>query len=118
MIARLWHGTTRAEDADRYHSYLETTGLRDYRTTPGNRGVTVLRTVKEGRAEFLLVTLWDSMEAIRGFAGADVNKAVYYPEDARFLLSMEPNVAHYEVLVPPPEAGLPPGPSHGRYASR
>ena len=50
------------------------------------------------RAEFLLVSLWDSEDAIRQFAGDDIEKAVFYPEDDRFLVERENRVSHYEVV--------------------
>lgn len=102
MIARIWKGVVRETDKDTYYDYLRETGLSEYASTPGNRGVYALRRVKEGKCEFLLLTLWDSWEAIRAFAGADYEKAVYYPEDKRFLLEMMPGVEHYEVLDQPP----------------
>jgi heme-degrading monooxygenase HmoA len=98
MIARIWRGRTHAEKADDYMAFLEASGLTDYRTTAGNQGVWVLRRIKGGEAEFLLISLWDSREAIARFAGDDIEKAVYYPEDDDFLLEKEPNVAHYEVI--------------------
>jgi heme-degrading monooxygenase HmoA len=98
MIARLWRGVTPAEKAQSYLGYLEETGLREYRSTPGNRGVQVLRRVDQGRAEFLLVSLWDSLEAIRKFAGPHPERAVYYPEDDDYLLEKAPLVDHYEVV--------------------
>lgn len=98
MIARTWHGAVRSEDAERYHQYLLDTGLRDYERSAGNRGVYVLRRVEGNVAHFLLVTLWESWDAIRDFAGSDPEKARYYPEDERFLLELEPTVTHYEVL--------------------
>jgi heme-degrading monooxygenase HmoA len=98
MIARTWHGAVRSEDAERYYQYLLDTGLRDYERAPGNRGVHVLRRVDGDVAHFLLLTLWESWDAIRAFAGADPEKARYYPEDERFLLELEPTVTHYEVL--------------------
>jgi heme-degrading monooxygenase HmoA len=101
MIARTWHGVTPASKADAYMEFLHRTGVPDYKATPGNRGVYVLRRIEGDVAHFLLVSLWDSMEAIKGFAGEDVEKAVYYPEDPEFLLEMELNVTHYEVLVQP-----------------
>ncbi len=61
----------------------------------------MLRKERDNRAEFLLVSLWESTEAVRSFAGPDLEKAVYYPEDKEYLLEMEPKVAHYEVLVKP-----------------
>jgi heme-degrading monooxygenase HmoA len=101
MIARLWHGAIPAARADEYMRYLEQTGLPDYRATPGNRGVYVLRRAEEAVAHFLLVSLWDSQEAIRAFAGDDMDRAQYYPEDAEFLLELEPTVTHYEVAAAP-----------------
>ena len=98
MIARIWHGTVPAEKADAYHDFLLRIGLADYKATPGNRGIQVLRRIEGGIAHFLLITLWDSWEAIRTFAGDDVARARYYPEDADYLLEFEPTVTHYEVL--------------------
>lgn len=100
MIARTWRGATSPEDADAYHEYLNETGVRACETTPGNRGVYVFRRMMEGRAEFLFVSLWDSMDAVTGFAGADA-RAVFYPEDERYLIDFDPGVVHYEVLVAP-----------------
>ncbi|MEP0821428.1 MAG: antibiotic biosynthesis monooxygenase [Ignavibacterium sp.] len=99
MIARLWHGRTKAEDVDEYLEYLNRTGIPDYRRTPGNRGVQVLVRKQDDEAHFLLVTLWDSYEAIRRFAGDEYEQARYYPDDARWLLEFEPGVVHYEVAV-------------------
>ena len=101
MIARMWHGAVPAEKAEDYMRYLEKTGLPDYRATPGNRGVYVLRRSEPGVAHFLLLSLWDSREAIRGFAGDDMERARYYPEDAEFLLELEPTVTHYDVAGGP-----------------
>lgn len=98
MIARLWRGVTPADKAESYLRYLERTGLKEYRSTPGNRGVQVLRRLDQDRAEFLLVSLWDSMEAIRAFAGPHPERALYYPEDDDYLLEKVPLVDHYEVV--------------------
>jgi heme-degrading monooxygenase HmoA len=98
MIARIWRGTVRESDQDTYYEYLLKTGLKEYAETPGNRGVHTLRRLADGKCEFLLLTLWDSREAIKNFAGADYEKAVYYPEDDKFLLDRGPRVEHYEVL--------------------
>ena len=101
MIARIWTGATRECDKDRYHEYLRKTGLKEYASTPGNRGVWVLRRVYEGKSEFTLISLWDSWEAIRTFAGSDCDNAVFYPEDEKFLIERGPRVLHYEVLAVP-----------------
>jgi heme-degrading monooxygenase HmoA len=99
MIARIWHGVTPSEKADRYYEYLMATGLQDYRAVSGNRGVQVLRRAYEGTTEFLLISFWESYEAIRAFAGDDLERSVYYAEDEEFLLEMEPKVTHYEVTT-------------------
>ena len=99
MIARIWRGVVRAQQADEYYHYLEETGLKEYRQTPGNRGVQVLRRIQGETCEYLLITFWESWEAIRRFAGDQPEKAVYYPRDREFLLELEPNVQHFEVLT-------------------
>ena len=101
MIARTWHGAVRAPDADTYHRYLLESGVPSLRATPGNRGVYVLRRIDGSEAHFLLISLWESLEAIRAFAGDDLERARYYPEDRRYLLELEPRVTHYEVLEAP-----------------
>jgi heme-degrading monooxygenase HmoA len=101
LLARTWRGTTAADDADAYLDYLHATGLAAYRAAPGNRGVLALRRVAGGRAEWLLVTLWDDLAAVCAFAGApagaDPTRAVFYPEDDRFLTARDEHAAHYEV---------------------
>lgn len=100
MIARTWHGRVPAAKADAYHAYLLRSGVADYVSTAGNRGVHILRRVDGDVAHFLLLTFWDSLEAIKAFAGEDFERARYYPEDDNFLLEREPFVTHYEVLAP------------------
>jgi heme-degrading monooxygenase HmoA len=100
MIARLWSGKTRAAHAETYLEYLHRTGLSEYRATPGNLGVLALRSVdaEADRAAFLLLTLWESEEAIRRFAGEDLERAVFYPEDAQYLVERDERVRHFEVV--------------------
>ena len=99
MIVRIWRGKTKKSTKGEYFDYLKKTGIKDTSSTEGNKGVYVLRREKDGISEFLFLTLWDSIEAIKKFAGRDVEKAVYYPEDAKYLLELEPNVEHFEVLL-------------------
>ena len=99
MIARIWRGTTAASKADDYLAYLEATGIKDYRATPGNRGVQVLRRATGDDIEFLLITLWDSLDAIRAFAGPDYERAVYYDEDRAYLRELSEFVEHFDVVV-------------------
>jgi heme-degrading monooxygenase HmoA len=98
MIARTWHGRVPSAKADLYYVYLRCTGLPDYAATPGNRGVLVFRRTEGDVTHFVLTTLWDSVDAIRSFAGDDYERARYYPEDDDYLLEREPLVTHYEVL--------------------
>ena len=98
MIARTWRGRTPAAKADEYMDVLQRTGLKEYAATEGNRGVLVLRRVDGDEAEFLLITLWESWEAIKRFAGDDVERSVYYPDDDAYLLEREAHVTHYEVM--------------------
>jgi heme-degrading monooxygenase HmoA len=98
MIARTWHGRVPASKAEAYYEYLQRTGISDYHQTPGNRGVFVLRRTEGGVTHYQILTLWDSVEAIKRFAGPDYRSARYYPEDDDFLLEREPHVVHDEVL--------------------
>src|SRR5262245_37976622 len=99
MIARAWHGAVPTAKAEAYTRFLRERAIPDYQSTPGNRGVYILRRIHDDRADFLLVSLWDSREAIAGFAGAEIDKARYYPEDDGYLLEKDPHVTHYEVVA-------------------
>jgi hypothetical protein len=105
VIARTWRGWTRATDADAYVEYLLATGLKEYRSTPGNRGAFCFRRIAGDRAEFITLSFWESVTAIKAFAGDDIELAVYYPEDERFLVERDMRVHHYEVVF----ASLPDG---------
>jgi heme-degrading monooxygenase HmoA len=69
-----------------------------YAQTPGNRGAWLLRRDQGDRTEFIALLLWDSVDAIRAFAGDDIEAAVLYPEDARYLVGGESTVTHYHVV--------------------
>ncbi len=97
MIARMWRGAVRPERGDAYAAYLDQTGVRECRATPGNKGVWVLRRNLPDETEFLFISLWESYNAIKRFAGEDVEQAHYYPEDRDYLLELKPNVEHYDV---------------------
>jgi heme-degrading monooxygenase HmoA len=99
MIARIWRGATREADAEAYVEYLRGTGLKEYRETPGNQGAWVLWRVTDGRAEFLTLSFWESREAIVGFAGADIERAVFYPKDDRYLVERDTTVRHFQVIA-------------------
>jgi heme-degrading monooxygenase HmoA len=97
MIARIWKGAVRQQDGDAYARYMQDTGVAGYARTPGNRGVWMLRRDVGDRTEFVMFTLWDSLEAVKAFAGDDHETAVFYPEDERFLVERDLTSAHYEV---------------------
>ena len=98
-IARVWRGTTTAERADEYLRYLLQTGVAKCRSTMGNLAVSILRRDTDQGVEFTFRSDWNSWEAIRRFAGPEPDKAVYFPEDRDFLLSLSPDVEHHEVAV-------------------
>lgn len=98
MIARLWHGITHSSKIDEYVDYLNKTGISDYRATEGNLGVQLLRRIEGEQAHILIITFWESVDAIKRFAGEDYEKARYYAEDQNFLLAFEEKVIHYEVI--------------------
>lgn len=101
VVARSWLGRVPAGRSDEYLAYLRRTGLRDLRATPGNRSVQIMRRTVGEIAEFLMISSWDSEDAIRAFAGEPVDRARYYPEDAGFLLEMSERVEHWELFADP-----------------
>lgn len=111
MIARVWRGITLAEKADAYIEYLSRTGFKGYVETPGNRGLTVLRRLQGEHSEIVVISLWESMDAVRAFAGENPERSIYYPEDQDYLLEMEPLVRLYEVAgqIAAPSGGTAPG---------
>ena len=98
MIARTWTGVVRRADADAYADYIRETGFAEYGRTAGNRGAWMLRRDDGDRTEFITLSLWDSVDAIKAFAGEDIEAAVLYPEDERYLIDGESSVTHYEVV--------------------
>jgi len=98
MITRIWHGRTSLQHADSYLDFLLNDGTREYRETQGNLSIKVWRRKEHDCCHFYTVTEWESLEAVKRFAGEDYEKAVYYPEDERYLLEKLPFVEHYELL--------------------
>jgi heme-degrading monooxygenase HmoA len=103
MIARRWRGRVRAADLDAYLAYLEASGVPALRATPGNEGVLVFRLVDEATAtvEFEVASLWRDLEDIRAFAGDDLTRARFFPEDDQFLIERELHCRHDLVTVYP-----------------
>src|SRR5688572_10409092 len=98
MIVRMWHGRVPTAKADAYRAFTNGRAIPDYRSVPGNVSVHILERREGEVTHFITLTFWESLDAIRQFAGADVEKAKYYPEDDEFLLEFEPRVVHYEVV--------------------
>jgi len=99
VVVRSWRGSTAAADADRYVGYMNETGVAELAATPGNQGVQMWQRIEGDRAEFLVVSYWDSRDAIRAFAGDDIDVARYYPEDDAYLLEKDPRCRHYDVVA-------------------
>ncbi len=98
MIARTWRGWVATERADEYVSYLDATGLSEYAATPGNLGAhCLMRDLGDGRTEVVTLSFWESMDAVRRFAGDDPSQAVFYPDDDDFLVDRETTVTHSRV---------------------
>lgn len=98
MIARSWRGAVRTEDAEAYAAYIDETGMKAYAATPGNRGAWMLtRELDEDLTEFVTFSLWDSLDAIKAFAGEDYATAVFYPEDDRYLVERDRTCTHWDV---------------------
>jgi heme-degrading monooxygenase HmoA len=95
-VVRVWRGVIRTQERDEYVEYVERTGMSQYRETPGNLDAWILtRDLGDGTSEILTVSRWESMNAVRTFAGPDVDRAVYYPEDDDYLVHRDETVRHY-----------------------
>jgi len=98
MIARRWRGRIPADKAEEYLRLMAKVGLPDYRSTQGNRGAWCLHRHDGNVVHVEMFTLWDDLAAIRRFAGDELTKAKYYDFDPDFLLELEPEVTHFEVI--------------------
>jgi len=97
-IMRLWHGEVSIEKADEYEKFMIEKAAPDYGSVDGLLKLYFQRRNEDKSAHFLLVTIWDSLESIKKFAGAEPELAKYYPEDDKFLLKKEKNTSMYEVF--------------------
>lgn len=96
-IMREWRGVIRRSQRDEYVEYIRQTGLDDYRATAGNLGAAIaVRDLDDERTEVITLSWWTSVDAIRAFAGADIDLARYYPKDDEYLLERPRTVQHYE----------------------
>jgi heme-degrading monooxygenase HmoA len=99
LIARIWHGQTAATMVDDYTHYLYEEGVRTIARIPGNCGVQMLRKVRDDIADFQVISYWDSLEAIKRFAGDDYEKVRHLPNDLKYMIGSDPTVQHFEVVV-------------------
>jgi heme-degrading monooxygenase HmoA len=97
MIARAWTGVVRTADAETYGRYIEDTGFSEYGRTAGNAGALLLRRDDGETTTFVALSVWEDEAAVRAFAGDDIEAAVAYPEDARYLVAAS-TVEHFEVV--------------------
>jgi hypothetical protein len=100
-ILREWHAEIRRALRDEYVGYVETTVLPAYRGTPGNLGAVVaVRDLDRERAEIVTLSWWVDKQSIKAFAGEDIGRARYYPEDDKYLLTRPDTVQHYDSSEP------------------
>ncbi|ASJ16832.1 antibiotic biosynthesis monooxygenase [Thermococcus chitonophagus] len=97
-IGRIWHGKVPREKADEYEKFLIERAAPDYSSVEGLKKMYFTRRDERDVTHFLLITVWESMEAIKKFAGDNPELAKYYPEDDYFLLEKEKFVKHYKVF--------------------
>jgi heme-degrading monooxygenase HmoA len=97
-IARIWHGRTVASKADAYEKYLNEAGVAKLMKAPGNLGVEVLRRNQGGMTDFIVISYWASLDAVKNYAGSDYAKVRPLDRDREFLVDPEPEVVHYEVV--------------------
>jgi heme-degrading monooxygenase HmoA len=96
MIARIWHGRTKACDAEIYRNYVISTGIKDLTATKGNLDVQIWQKKEEDITHIWVVSWWNDHESIKTFAGNEIETARYYENDKKYLLESEPHVQHVE----------------------
>jgi heme-degrading monooxygenase HmoA len=111
MIVRTWRGAVRPADEERYLRHQADTGVGEYRATPGNHGARVLRRERDGLVEVTTVSFWESMDAVRAFAGDDPGRAKFYPGDDDLLAEKDAHADHYELVGVDLDAALLRGPA-------
>ena len=100
MIVRTWRGWTRRDDTEAYAEYILGTGIVEYEETPENQGAYLVSRPDGDRTEFLAISFWDDRESIVAFAGEDIDRAVFYLEDGRYLIDRETTVKRFTVHLP------------------
>lgn len=98
-IARVWHGRTLQAKAEEYLQYLQESGIKKMAALPGNLGNQIFRRTENGITDVTVISYWESREAIKQWAGADIEKTRYLDKDKEYLLELEPTVKHFEVVL-------------------
>lgn len=101
MIGRLWHGWTTHDNADAYEALLRHEVLPGIHRVPGYHGAYLLRRDAGPEVEFVTMTLFESWDAVREFAGADYEAAVLPPAARALLARFDARSVHYDVLHQP-----------------
>jgi heme-degrading monooxygenase HmoA len=101
MIARIWHGWAAPANADAYEELLRAEVLPGIHRIGGHRGAYLLRREAGDEVEFVTITLFDSMDAVRAFAGDDVEAAVVPPAARALLSHFDERSVHYEIRIDP-----------------
>jgi heme-degrading monooxygenase HmoA len=101
MIARVWHGSTRPENADAYEAMLKPELLPGLSKVPGFKGSYFLKRDVGGETEFITILLWESLEALKAFAGEDYELSIIPEERRKYLSKHDEKAAHYEVISHP-----------------
>lgn len=96
VVAREWKGRVKPERDAEYYPYL-LEGVKKIRSVPGSLGVEVMRRSEEGGVQYTVISYWESREAIKAFAGEDIEKPHHLPRDREFLLEVPTRVLHYDV---------------------
>ena len=96
MISRLWHGWTAPENADAYEQLLRSEVLPGIHRIRGFKGAQLLRRELNDEVEFVTITRFESIEAVRDFAGQDYEVAVVPPPARKLLSHFDARSAHYE----------------------
>lgn len=99
MIARMWRGSALPEKADDYVKHLEMSVLPELREIDGFQGIQLMRKDSSETVEFIVLTFWESMNAIRKFAGEDAEVAVVAPAAPPFFREYDQKVKHFEVVL-------------------
>ncbi len=99
MIARLWHGWTTPENADAYEEFLRTKMFPSIHRVQGYLGADLLRREAGDEVAFVTITRFESLGAVRAFAGEDYEQAVVEPEARELLARFDDRSEHYEIVI-------------------